>query len=135
VADGPALALQAALVARLRADAAVAALVGARVHDEPPQAVALPYLRIKAVGLDPLRMDGHTDWRLTVALEAHSRPVAGRVEATKIAEAVVTCLDGAALTVAGFACDWCWFVTQAAGPAADGRSHVATTVFDVALSA
>lgn len=133
MADGPALALQAALVAALKSDPAVAALVGARVHDEPPQAVEFPYVRIGSVEVQPVRMDGHTDWTVTFGIEVHARPVAGRVEVTRVAEAVVEALDGAVLTIAGFTCDWCWFVTQAAGRASDGKSYVATVVFEAAL--
>lgn len=133
MADGPALALQAALVARLKADAGVAALVGARVHDEPPQDVVLPFVRIGDIEVAPLRMDCHTDWTLTFGIEVHSRPVAGRVEATRIAEAVVTAVDGAALSIVGFTCDWCWFVTQVVSRQADGKSYLARVVFEAAL--
>jgi hypothetical protein len=45
MADGFALALQKGLRAALIADAGVAALVGSRIYDEPPQNVTFPYLR------------------------------------------------------------------------------------------
>ena len=135
MADGPALALQAALVTRLRANAGISALVGARVYDEPPQNVVFPYVRIGNVDLAPLRLSGDCrDDDIRFSIEAHSRPVAGRVEATRIAAAVVAALDGAALTVAGHHLDWCQWVTQAATRAPDGRSYIATIAFEAALS-
>lgn len=133
MADGPALALQAALVARLKADVGVSALVGTRIYDEPAQSVSYPYIRIDNFDVDPLRMDGHTDFTVTFGIEGHSRPVAGRVEATRIAEAMVVALDGADLIVTGFTCDWCWFVTQTVNRATDGKSYVATVVFEASL--
>lgn len=133
MADGPGLALQAAVVARLKGDAGVSALVGVRVYDEPPQAVLLPYVRLGSVVVEPLRMDGHTDWTATFGIEVHSRPAAGRVESTRIAEAVVAALEGVTLTITGFTCDWCWFLTQTAGRDADGKSYVATVAFEASL--
>lgn len=38
--------VQKAIVAALKADAGVSALVGARVYDRPPQSVVYPYVRI-----------------------------------------------------------------------------------------
>ena len=136
MADGPALALQAALVAALRANAGVSALVGARVYDEPPQGVVFPYVRVGSVDLRPLRMSGTcTDEDVLFSIEVHSRPVAGRVEASRIAHAIRLALDDAALVVAGFALEWCQFTTQAVTRAADGESYIATIAFEAALSA
>jgi len=135
VADGPALALQAALVAALKADAGVSALVGARVYDEPPQNVVFPYIRIGSVDLRPLRMSCQTDEDFVFSIEGHSRPVAGRVEASRLAHAVRVALDGATLTVTGYTFEWCEWTTQAVTRAADGESYIATVAFEVALSA
>ena len=135
MADGPALALQAALVARLKANAGVTALVGARVYDEPPQNVQFPYVRIGTVDLAPLRLSGpctHED--LVLSVEAHSRPVAGRVEAARIAHAIRLALDGGGFTVTGYTLDWCDWTTQAVSRAADGESYIATLAFEAALS-
>jgi hypothetical protein len=134
MADGPALALQAALVARLRAHAGVTALVGARVYDEPPQGVAFPYVRIGTVDLTPLRMTTCSHEDLTFSIEAHSRPVSGRVEAARIAHAVRLALDAAPLAVTGYTLDWCDWITQAVSRAPDGRSYIATIAFTAALS-
>lgn len=136
MADGPALALQKALVTALRADPGVSALVGARVYDEPPQDVMFPYLRVGNIDLRPLRMSGTcTDEDILFSVEAHSRPVSGRVEASRIAHAVRVALDDAALSVSGFKLDWCQFTTQAVVRAADGKSYIATIAFSAALSA
>lgn len=136
MADGPALALQKALVAALKADAGVTALVGARVYDEPPQGATFPFVRIGTVTVEPLRMSGAcVDEDIAFSIEAHSRPIAGRVEATRIAEAIRTALDDQALTVSGFNAEWVQYMTQAVTRAPDGKSYVATIAFEAALSA
>lgn len=133
--DGPALALQVALVAALRADAGVSALVDARIYDEPPQNVTFPYVRIGTLDVAPLRMSGDcTDEDLMFSIEGHSRPVAGRVEAGRIAHAVRIALDDAALSVAGYTLDWCTWMTQSVTRAPDGRSYIAVLAFQAALS-
>lgn len=133
MADGPALALQKAVIAALRADAAVSALVAGRVYDEPPQGVEAPYVRIGNVDVSPLRMDGSTDETVTFSIEGHSRPVAGRVEATRIAEAVRGALEGQDIVVPGFTTDWLHFITQAVSRDADGKSYVAVAAFEASL--
>jgi hypothetical protein len=135
VADGPALALQKALVAHLRADAPLVALVGARVYDEPPPAVTFPYVRLGGLDASALRMDCFTDTDITFAVEVHSRSVAGKVEATRVAEAVRYALDDASLSATGFTVDWCQWLTQAVTRAPDGQSHIATVAFEASLAA
>jgi hypothetical protein len=136
MADGPALALQARLVATLKANAGVAALVGARVYDEPPDGVAFPYVRVGTIDLSILRMSGDcADEDIVFSIEAHSRPVAGRVEASRIAHAVRLALDDAPLVVTGYTVEWCDFTTQAVTRAPDGRSYIATIAFNAAMSA
>lgn len=133
--NGPALALQAALVAALRADAGVTALVAQRVYDEPPQDVVFPYFRIGTLDLRPLRLSGDcTDEDLMFSIEGHSRPTAGRVEAARLAHAARLALDGKALTLAGYTLDWIDWQTQAVTRAADGKSYIATVAFEAALS-
>lgn len=136
MADGPALALQAALVAALRANAGVTALVSGRVYDEPPQGVAFPYVRIGTVDLSPLRLSGEcTDEDIMLSVECHSRPAAGRVDASRLAHAVRVALDGAALTVTGYTCEWCDWTAQAVTRSPDGQSYIAILSFEAALSA
>lgn len=136
MADGPALALQAAVVSRLKANAGIVALVGTRVYDEPPQGAVFPYLRVGTMIARPLRLSGdcrHDD--VTFSIEAHSRPVAGRVEAERIAFAVERALDGAALSMTGYSLHWCQYMTHATTRAADGRSYIANIAFEAALAA
>ena len=136
MADGPALALQAALIGTLKANAGVAALVGARVYDEPPQTVVFPYVRIGTVNVDILRMSGEcADDDVIFSIEAHSRPVSGRVEASRIAHVVRLALDNTAIAPVGYHVDWCDFETHAVTRAVDGKSYIATIAFTAALSA
>lgn len=133
--DGPARVLQTALIAALRADAGVAALVAARVYDEPPQGVVFPYLRLGTLDLRPLRLSGSCiDEDIVFSIEAHSRPVAGRVEAARMAHAVRMALDGATPALVGYRVDWIDFRTQAVSRAQDGKSYIATIAFAAALS-
>lgn len=98
----PTLALQAALVAALKADAGVSALVGARVYDRAPEAVAFPYLSLGPERTEPFDAQGTEGreivWQVDVWSEA-----AGRVEARQIMAAVAARLHEGALTVTGFA--------------------------------
>ncbi len=137
MADGPALALQKGLISRLKALASVTDLVGQRIHDEPPQGVAFPYVRIGNLDLRPFRTDGQVAWGITFSIEAHSRPTAGRVEATRIAEAVIAGLDEQhdSLTVVGFTPAWVQFITSTVSRADDGKSYVAIVAFDAVLDA
>jgi hypothetical protein len=83
-----------------------------------------------------LRLTGDcTDDDIILSIEAHSRPAAGRVEASRIAHAIRIALDDADLAVEGYSLDWCQFMTQAISRASDGRSYIATVAFQVALSA
>jgi len=134
--DDVALALQAALVAALKADAGVAALVGGRVYDEPPQGAALPYVRIGNIDLAPLRMDGAKDHDIMFSVEGHSRPVQGRVEATRLAAAIRAALDETdpGPSVAGFTLEWLQWMTQTVTRDSDGRSYMASVAFQAALS-
>ncbi len=135
MADGPGLALQKALVATLKADATLAALVGARVYDEPPQPVTRPFVRIGNVDVRPERAAAVTAWAVTFSVEGHSRPKQGRVEATRIAEAIVAALDGqhGSITVAGFTFSWCDFAAQTVIRDSDGKSYAANIAFEAML--
>jgi hypothetical protein len=137
VADGPALALQKGLITRLKSLSPVTVLVGQRIFDEPPQGAVFPYVRIGNVDLRPFRTDARVAWGLTFSIEVHSRPAAGRVEATRIAEAVIAGLDEQhhTLTVAGFTPAWVQFITSTVSRADDGESHVAIIAFDAVLDA
>jgi hypothetical protein len=134
MADRYALALQKGLVAKLKADAGVVALVGARIYDQPPQAALHPYVRIGGIEPRPLRTDGKAAASLTFGIEAHSRPVtSGRVEATKCAEAIVTALDEVDLTVAGYDVVQVQWQTQTVAQDSDGESYTAIVAFAALL--
>lgn len=132
---GPAAALQKAVIAALEANAGVAALVGDRIYDEPPQGVAFPFVRLGRKDISPLRMQCRTDTDILFSVEVHSRPMAGRVEAEAIAYAVQTALDDADLTLDAWHLDWCEYVTSAGFVEADGQSYIATVAFRAAISA
>ncbi|PYE80816.1 uncharacterized protein DUF3168 [Pseudoroseicyclus aestuarii] len=119
----------------LRRDPTVSALVGERVYDEPPSDVAFPYLRLGSIDLGPLRSDGAKAWDVAFSIEAHSRPDAGRVEASRIAGAVIACLDerAEAVPVEGLSLRWVQFVTSTAARAPDGKSYVAPAAFQAVL--
>ncbi|MFU1606593.1 DUF3168 domain-containing protein [Sulfitobacter pontiacus] len=134
MADGYALALQAALVTALKADAGVAALVSTRVYDQPPQSATRPYIRIGGIEPRPLRTDGKSAANLTFGIEAHSRPVtSGRVEATRCAEAIVTALNEAALAVTGYDTVQVHWQTQTVDQDSDGQSYTAIVAFTALL--
>jgi len=134
MADSYALALQKALVAALKSDAGVAALVGARVYDRPPQKPTRPYLQIGGILPRPLRTSEKSAARVTFSIEAHSRNVAGRVEATQCTEAVVSALDETTeLNVTGFSVVFVRWLTQEIEPDQDGISHTGIAVFETVL--
>lgn len=141
MADGPTLALRKAVIAALLADSGVAALVGTRVHDEPPQGVVFPYCRFGNADQTALRMDCHTDDDVAFSIECHARPEGAdqsthpRVQAERLAHAVRVALDQAALEIEGYSLDWLDYQTQAVARAADGRSYVATVAFFAAMAA
>lgn len=133
MADGYALTMQKALVAALKADAGLSALVGNRVYDQPPQTPTRPFVRIGGIQPRPIRSDGKRAANLTFAIEVHSRPASGRVEATRCAEAIVAALDGVTLTVTGFTLVQLHWVTQTVAQDADGLSYTAIVAFNAIL--
>lgn len=95
----PSLELQGAIVTALKANAAVDALIGDRIYDEPPAAPTFPYV---TVGDDQVLqahahcIEGSTE--IFSTLHAWSRS-GGKVQAKKIAGAVVVALNFAELTL------------------------------------
>lgn len=134
MAEGPSIELQRALVALLKADAGVASRVADRVYDEPPQPVGYPFVRIGNIDVRPLRTSGTpVASDILFSIEAHSRPDQGRVEATRIGEAVRTALDDAALAVAWHNARWVDFVAMTTVRAADGKSYQTNVAFQATL--
>lgn len=136
MADGYALALHKGVVAALRADAGIAALVADRVYDEPPETPTRPYVRLGNIEPQPLRTDCGKAANVAFSIETYSRPVtSGKVEATRIAEAVVAALDEAedSVTVEGFTLVKLHWMTQTVGRDTDGKSYTAIVGFDARL--
>ena len=99
--SGHETALQIALLARLRADVGLQALIGtpARVWDEPPEDPGYPYLLIGRGESRPVEADGcGVEHRLTLIAVSEFR---GHEEARAIVAAVRACLEGAELEHAG----------------------------------
>lgn len=138
MADSYALPLQKGVVAALKADAGVSALVGARVYDEPPQIVTRPYVRIGEIVPQPLRTQCGAAANVAFSIEAYSRPeTSGRVEATRVAESVVAALNEneAGVTVDGFTLVTLEWVTSTVGRDEDGESYTAIIAFDSLMDA
>lgn len=134
MADDASLALQAAVVAWLKSDGNMSGIVSDRVYDEPPQNVVFPYVRVGNIDLSADRIGCFVDDDITFSIECHSRPVAGRVEATRMAAAVRKSLDDAGLVLPGFSVDWCDYLTQAVIRASDGKSYIATVAFEASIA-
>ena len=137
MADDFALALQKGLRAALVADAGVAALVGSRIYDEPPQNVTFPYLRFNDIVPTAFDTDTVEGALAQIGLEAHSRSASGRVEAVQIAEAVKRALHRheASVTATGFNLVELIFETYSAYRDAEGRGYTATIALQAMLEA
>jgi hypothetical protein len=99
--QGAAFALQAAIVAHLKADAGMKALIGdpPRVYDGPSREKVFPFVSYDDARETPLTAaPGHVEH--DIRLSVHSR-YEGRREAKEIATAIVSTLNDAALGVAG----------------------------------
>lgn len=93
------LALQKGLIARLKADATVAALVGDRIWDHPPTDVAFPHVRLGRAEVRPLPGGGEAlEQRLSLIVVSR---FAGTEEARAIAAAIRVCLVGAEIEADG----------------------------------
>jgi hypothetical protein len=123
------LALRAAVVARLLADAGLSALLGgARVHDEPPRGASPPYVLVGDVATSDASGDEAPAEEHLLALEVWSRE-GGLSEALKVADRAVRLLDGAALTLDGFRLASLAWRTTDAGRFADAGLRRATVTF------
>lgn len=106
--DGEMTATMAGLRAALIANEPLAALIGARVVDEPKPGITLPYIRFGRITPQSDDTDGAQGAIVQVGLVVHSRPNAGRIEAARICEAMKAALHRRPedVTVAGFeVCD------------------------------
>ncbi|MBX5063440.1 MULTISPECIES: DUF3168 domain-containing protein [Rhizobium] len=95
----PDLELQGSIVARLKADATLSALIGSRVYDQPPEGAIFPYFTIGEAQF--LRDDATcvSGGQVYLTMHAWSRAV-GFPEVKRIADAVAESLHLAPLTLA-----------------------------------
>lgn len=122
-----ALALRAAIRARLAGDTALVALLGGpRVHDEPPRGSLPPYVVLGDCETRDLSGDDAPAAEHLVALEVWSRE-GGLSEALKVADGVARSLVGAALVLDGWrlvSLDWLATDAGRAGDAGLRRAEV-----------
>lgn len=101
-ASDPSYALRRALVARLKTDASVAALIGARVYDLAPQNAAFPHLEIgeiQAISDSAECIDGHEVFA-TIHLWSRPEGATGSGEAHRLGSSVRAALHEADLDLA-----------------------------------
>ena len=135
MADGYALATQAALIAALKADSAVAALVGTRIYDEPPQGVTFPYIRLTDISPSAWDTDCTEGAAVQIGLQVHSRATQGRVEAVRIAEAIQSALhrQETSLSVSGFNLIEMRFQTYVTNRDDEGRGYTSRMALQALL--
>lgn len=124
--------------AALLADAGVAALVGARVVDEPGPDIGLPYIRLRSVEPVPDDTDGAAGYVLTMGLEVHSRPdIRGKTEATRITGAIRNALHRRPdlVPVVGFGLWEIEFLTALVERARDGATYEGRVALELRLDA
>lgn len=137
MADGYALATQKALIAALKANAGVTALVGQRIYDEPPTGVTYPYIHISSIEPAPWDTTCTEGATVQIGLQAHSRATQGRVEATRVAEAVKAALHRREtdITMTEFTLVEMIFQTFVADRDPEGRGFTSRMAFQALLEA
>lgn len=88
--------LQDAIIAALRADATVAALIGKRIYDGPPANAQKPYLSFGPVQLLTEHADEYVGGDTALQLDAWSTD---KLDIKRVGAAVDKALDGAELTL------------------------------------
>lgn len=124
----PALAVQKAVVAALRANAAVSAIVGARVFDQPPQGAEFPYVELGDIQTIGRPTDRLLPSEVYVTLHTWSRAV-GKVETRRVMGAIRDALDEAALALEGHALDVLQYETGHATDDPDGLTKHGVMTF------
>jgi len=100
MADPVDLLIQGAFVARLKADAAVGALLGDRVYDRVPSGVVFPYLTIRIPQVIDEENSCSLNERVVIEIHAWSRSP-GFVECRRMIGAAKAAVRSSALTVTG----------------------------------
>lgn len=96
----PSLEVQAAIVAALKTNGALPAVVSARVYDSVPTAPVFPYISLGDCQVLPDKAECIDGAELFLQIDVWSRAV-GFPESKQIAKAIVVKLDDQPLTVAG----------------------------------
>lgn len=122
--------IQKAFVAILKADAGVAALVGARVYDKVPEATAFPYLSLGVVSGVPFDAEGLRGMQHIFDVHVWSRTV-GAVECRRICAAVNEALHWAALTLDGGASVFCRATSRRDMDDPDGVTTHGVVTFEI----
>ncbi|WP_439137553.1 DUF3168 domain-containing protein [Roseicyclus sp.] len=127
----------AAVRAALIADAGVAALIGNRVVDEPAEGIVFPYVRFGRIEVLPDDTDLTRSAIVQMGLDVHSRPIAGRIEAARICEAIETALHRAtgSVSVAGFSLVEIEVQTWTVERQADGATYEGRLALEISLDA
>lgn len=142
MADGYALAMQAAIVAALKTDVALKVLVGTRVYGRRvPNNAKRPYIWINKIVVRDLRSDCAQAATVTFGVEAVSRDVkAADVEASRCAQAANAAFINAQDTVVGFTLAVAGFnlvqlqrLTETSGEAANGKDFEVVTAYSALL--
>jgi hypothetical protein len=98
MANGPELELQGAILARLKADPAVASLVAARIYDSVPQGATFPYVTFGPVQSLTDDADCITGLEIAQQIDVWSR-APGFPEAKRIVDAVRAALHDAPIVL------------------------------------
>jgi len=98
-------AVQAALIAFLRAEPRVTVLVGQRSYDAVPSSVLFPYLEFGLTRTKPFRVNGAHGSSTTLEVYVWTRPsateVIGKRQAEQITGELAEVLHGSALNISG----------------------------------
>lgn len=92
------LEIQKAVVARLKGDPGVAALVGTRVYDTPPQSPTWPLIEIGEDNAAPVEGTDFAGWECVLVIRSWSRK-RGAVEAREMMRAVAAALHDAPIAL------------------------------------
>lgn len=144
MADDYDLALQRGVVAALKADGRVAALVGGRIYDEPPHSADLgfSYVRIGGIEPRPLRTDCGAAAEVAFSVECYSRPgdgdgsgPQGRVGCARLAAAVKAALDEneVGVQVGGLTLVKLHWTGTTVDREPDGASYLGIVLFDTLI--
>ena len=92
-------ALQKAIVAAMKANAGIAALVGVRIYDEAPVEPVYPYISLGPTSFFTNRQDCFKRRTETVQIDIWDRSPARRQPCKAICDAIVAALDAAKLSL------------------------------------